>query len=58
MLPGAGTGWPWTLCNGKGVFVPACPRALELIAIDWSIGIDRIDRAGGSGTALPARRLR
>lgn len=51
MLPGAG--WPWTLCNGKGVFVPACPRALELIA-----GIERIDRAGGSGTACPARRLR
>lgn len=50
VLPG--TGWPWTPCNGKGVFVPACPRALELIA-----GIERIDRAGGSGTACPAQRL-
>lgn len=51
MLPGAG--WPWTVCNGKGVFVPACPRALELIA-----GIDPIDGAGGSSTARPAQRLR
>lgn len=46
-------GWPWSSCNGKGVFVAACPRALELIA-----GIDPIDRASGCDTARTARRVR